>query len=111
MSRPSAPFQMPIQRQAPKVGPAFNPWYWNPNELSIQFAPEWFRKPLKREMGDELEITWNPINERWQVWSRSPRINHPICQGWRLLFIHNGPNGDKQQSPALTNRSEEHTSE
>jgi len=51
-------------------------------------------KPLKREMGSELEITWNPINQRWQVWSRSYHINHPVCHGWRLLFIHNGPSGE-----------------
>jgi hypothetical protein len=45
-------------------------------------------------MGEELEVTWNPINQRWQVWSRAPHINQPVCQGWRLLFIHNGPQGE-----------------
>ena len=45
-------------------------------------------------MGEELEVTWNPINQRWQVWARSPRLIHRICQGWRLLFIHSGPAGE-----------------
>lgn len=73
-------------------GPEGNPWYWNPNRVSIKFAPDWFMKQV-REIGDELSITWNPIIERWQVWGRAPRINNPICQGWRLLFVHNDADG------------------
>jgi hypothetical protein len=57
-------------------------------------APDYFRDSFKSEMGDELEITWNPIDERWQVWMRSPKFVHPLCQGWKLLFIHNGPDGE-----------------
>lgn len=84
------------QKVAPRrnLGPEHNPWWWNPNNPSITFAPKRFTARLKREMGSELEVTWNPITERWQVFARSNRINHPVCQGWRLLFIHNGPNGE-----------------
>lgn len=82
-------FRQTIAKPA-KLGPETNPWYWNPNHPSVTFAPDSFRKRLKAEMGSELEVTWNPITEKWQVWSRAPKINHPICQGWRLLFVHQG---------------------
>lgn len=75
------------------LGPEHNVWYWNPNRAGIQTAPEWFKEQLSK-LGDELAVTWNPINQRWQVFSRAPRINHPVCQGWKLLFVHNGPSGE-----------------
>lgn len=76
------------------LGPEHNPWYWNPYRPGVLFAPPSFTKRFKEEMGEELEITWNPIQERWQLWSRSPRMQNPICSGWRLIFIHNGPKGE-----------------
>lgn len=86
-------FRQPINK--PKaVSPEMNPWFWNPGRFGVQFADDSFRKRLKEEMGNELDITWNPINQRWQVWSQSGQINHKICQGWKLLFIHNGPNAE-----------------
>lgn len=75
-------------------GPEHNIWYWNPNRQSIRFAPEEFRARLKREMGEELDICWNPITERWQVWTKMARVQHPVCHGWRLLFVHQGPDGE-----------------
>lgn len=76
-----------------RLGPEYNPWYWNPNRASVRSAPDSFKESLAK-MGDELSVTWNPINERWQVFSRAPKMNNPICQGWKLLFIHNGPSGE-----------------
>lgn len=76
-----------------RLGPEHNIWFWNPNNPVVRKAPAWFLERLQAEMGDELDVTWNPIEERWQVWSRAPRINTPVCQGWRLLFVHNGPSG------------------
>lgn len=73
--------------------PEFNPWFWNPNRLGIKLADKDFRARLKNEMGQELDITWNPIQSRWQVWMRSANLNHPICQGWKLLFIHQTGDG------------------
>lgn len=81
-------FALPIAK-GEKVGPEVNPWWWNPSRFAANRAPEEFMGRLKAQMGDELEITWNPIIERWQIWSRFPKMNHPLCQGWRLLFIHN----------------------
>jgi hypothetical protein len=75
-----------------KLGPEYNPWYWNPNRIGVQFADKAFTKKLK-ELGSELEVTFNPITEKWQVWSRFPKLNHPICQGWRLLFVHKDAEG------------------
>lgn len=89
----TAPFKQQIAKPK-RLGPEFNPWYWHPFRPDAQLAPDSFMKRFKAEMGQELEITWNPINQRWQVWSRAPRMQNPICQGWRLLFIHNGPSGE-----------------
>jgi hypothetical protein len=85
---PQQHITMSVSRPKP-LGPEVNPWFWNPNHPSITHCPSWFAKAL-REMdgGEDLACTWNPVNERWQIWSRSPRFAHPICHGWRLLFIH-----------------------
>ncbi len=93
MLRTPQTFRQPVAKPK-RLGPEHNPWFWHPFNPYITFAPAEFRKRLKHEMGEELEITWNPLTERWQVWERSTKINHPICQGWRLLFIHNGPSGE-----------------
>lgn len=84
---------------APNKGVArgieFNPWWWNPNNPSVgRNGSEAFIKRMKAEMGEELDITWNPTNSRWQVWMRVDRFQSPVCSGWKLLFIHNGPDGE-----------------
>lgn len=68
-------------------GPEYNPWFWNPARGSSRRAPSSFLQRL-HDLSPSLEVVWNPILERWAVWDRAPRINHPVCQGWRLLFIH-----------------------
>lgn len=93
MMRRTQPFRQALAKPK-KIEPEFNPWYWNPGRFGVKLAPPAFRKRLKEEMGEELEVTWNPINERWQVWSATPTVNHKICSGWKLLFIHNGPGGE-----------------
>lgn len=89
---PAATFRQPIAKPV-RLGPEYNPWFWNPNRIGVQGPPEAFAKQL-REVGEELAITYNPIRSRWQVWSRAPRMQNPICSGWRLLFIHNGAEGE-----------------
>jgi hypothetical protein len=70
-----------------KVGPEHNPFYWNPNRVGATEAPAWFRAKLKEVDPDALiDVRWNPVAERWGVFYRSWRVNHPICQGWVLLF-------------------------
>ena len=76
----------------PVLGPERNVWYWHPNRAGIQLAPSWFLTQL-HALGPELSATWNPVTERWQLWSASPRFQHPICQGWRLLFVHHDAQG------------------
>lgn len=88
-TRPFA--RMGLSKPAP-LGPEHNPWFWNPGRQSIKLAPESFREKIKA-ISDQLEVTWNPIIERWQVWDRSYRIDHPLCQTWRLLFIHKDVDG------------------
>lgn len=83
----TTPFaRMELSKPAP-LGPEYNPWFWNPGRQSIKLAPESFRAKL-HAISDQLEVTWNPITERWLVWDRCYRINHKLCQNWRLLFIH-----------------------
>jgi hypothetical protein len=66
-------------------GPETNPWYWHPNRQAVRFAPDWFRRQL-HDMDPELEVTWNPIAEQWQIWIKKDRIQHAVCWGWLLLF-------------------------
>ena len=89
----SRSFRQPV-RKSVKLPPEANIWFWNPNRVGIILAPDWFRRKLKETLEGDLEITWNPINERWQVWERAGNIQHPVCHGWRLLFVHNGPAGE-----------------
>ena len=60
--------------------------FWHPNRFGVKFAPDEFRKKLKGVHGD-LDATWHPSTERWIVWYRRPRITHPLCPGWMLLFV------------------------
>jgi hypothetical protein len=75
-----------------RLGPEHNPWFWNPARGSVKTAPPSFRSKLAQDH-PTIEVTWNPIEERWQVFDRCARVNHPICQGWRLLFIHRDVDG------------------
>ncbi len=79
-------FRLQPSRPTP-LGPETNMWYWNPNRPGVKSAPDWFMEKL-HDVGEELSCTWNPITERWQVFSRAPRLQHPICSGWKLLFVH-----------------------
>ncbi len=74
------------------LGPEYNPWFWNPARMHTKRADSVFLEKL-REIDPQLAVCWNPINCRWQVWTPG-KINHPICQGWRLLFIHQGRDGE-----------------
>ena len=60
-------------------------YYWYPQRVGVKFGPEGFRKRL-HEIHEGLEITWHPIRERWQVWTRLPRVQFHLCPGWMLLF-------------------------
>lgn len=86
-------FRQPISKPKP-LDPETNPWWWNPNRAGVREAPAWFLKRLRSEMGEELSITWTPLQQRWLVWAKTPRFQNPICTGWRLLFIHQGPSGE-----------------
>jgi hypothetical protein len=82
----SAPFKQAIAKPK-KLGPEHNPWYWNPNRVGALEAPAWFKDKLREVDPDGvIDVRWNPVKERWAVFYRNPRMNHPICQGWTLLF-------------------------
>lgn len=88
----SNPFSQRINRPTAIPSPETNIWYWNPNHVGVKLAPDWFMKKLK-EVGEELSCTWNPLTERWYLWTKAPKIQHKICQGWRLLFVNQEPDG------------------
>lgn len=90
--RQPLPFKQHVVKSKPIPGPETNPWWWNPNRVGVKLAPADFRKKLK-DLGEELEATWNPLTERWYLWAKAPKINHKICQGWRLLFVNSEPDG------------------
>lgn len=82
--RRSAPFKQAVAKPVP-LGPEHNPWFWNPNRADIRLGPSDFRKRMKG-MDERLEVTWNPITERWQIWVVDHKIQHKVCHGWRFLF-------------------------
>jgi hypothetical protein len=58
----------------------------------VKTAPPSFQERLTA-LDENLAVTWNPLLERWQVWDRCARVQHPVCVGWRLLFIHKDVDG------------------
>ena len=90
-TRKGQPFSQEIAKPT-RVGPEHNPWYWHPNRVGVKFAPAWFQAKL-HEIDTSLAVTWNPTTERWQVFTRKERMQHPVCQGWMLLFVVQGADG------------------
>lgn len=60
--------------------------FWHPQRFGVQLAPAEFMHKL-HAIHPDLSCTWNPIIGRWLVWYKRPRITHPMCKGWLLLFI------------------------
>lgn len=89
--RRGQPFKQAISKPD-KLGPEYNPWFWNPRRKATKRPDAAFMERL-HEIDPNLDVTWNPISCRWQIWTPNPKMNHPTCQGWRLLFVHNGPQG------------------
>jgi hypothetical protein len=85
-------FSIPVKTKPEKVGPEEMPHFWSPTLAGVRTAPEWFKEELER-FDPTIKVTWNPIIERWQVWMPAPTITFKFCRGWRLLFIHQGPDG------------------
>jgi hypothetical protein len=75
-----------------KLGPESNLWFWNPRREPTKRPSESFSEQLA-SLDPDLRAVWNPVEERWAIWVKSPRFQTPICQGWRLLFIHRAADG------------------
>jgi hypothetical protein len=60
--------------------------FWHPQRFGVIFAPDRFRKKLKGVHVD-LDVTWHPVQHRWLVWYRRPRITNKLCPGWLMLFV------------------------
>lgn len=88
------PVKMPVARKRQAAPKETIPAYWNPNRVGVRTAPASFMEKIEELGWGEIAITWNPVRERWQVFSKAPQVQHPICNGWRLLFIHAGPEGE-----------------
>lgn len=83
-------FTQQIKKPNPNVGEEYSPWFWNPSNVYTKRAPESFRRLLD-EVDPDLEATWNPITERWQIWVRNPRVQ--AGRGWLYLFPVQDPSG------------------
>ena len=60
--------------------------FWAPSRFGVTRAPADFQRKLHAVHAD-LDVTWHPLRERWLVWYRRPRIQHPLSAGWLLLFV------------------------
>ena len=83
----TSPFRQAIARPSKAPDIETHPWYWNPNRIGAVQAPSWFMTRVE-EISEILDVRMNPVTRKWGVWARSPRFSHPVCQGWRLLFVH-----------------------
>jgi hypothetical protein len=86
------PFSQQISRSKPKLDVETHPYYWNPNRIGAVQAPEWFMDRVE-EISPDIDVRKNPVTSKWEVWVRSPRFVHPMCQGWKLLFVHHDTQG------------------
>mgnify|MGYP003133349045 CR=1 FL=1 len=78
-------FAVPVQQHAPPpIEDRLH--FWHPNRFGVRFAPTAFRQKL-HAIHPDLDVTWHPLRERWLVWYRRPRIQHPISPGWLLLLV------------------------
>lgn len=78
--------QFLVERSKPaKVDPEWGLFYWHPDRFGVQLGPDWFRRKLK-DIHPDLEVTWHPLRQRWQVWYKRDRITSPLCPGWLRLF-------------------------
>jgi hypothetical protein len=76
---------IPIRQNAPPPAEE-GLHFWHPNRFGVRRAPPEFRQRL-HDLHADLEVTWHPIRERWLLWYRRPRVQHPICPGWLLLCV------------------------
>lgn len=77
-------------RPAAPTEPSRAPLWWftpdRPETRSRRPDPTFLHK-LERDFPGLIVVNWHPIRQRWQVWTRSPRIKTPYCRGWLLLFF------------------------
>lgn len=91
-SRNVGGFRLPVSKpQAASIETL--PVFWSPRLAGVRGPDEAFAEKLSA-FDSTLRLTWNARAERWQLWVEDPRVNYPLCAGWRLLFIHNGPQGE-----------------
>lgn len=89
MLTPGPRGKIPMGRMTPArgspAGPEHHPWWFHPFRSWVRRPPAYFMRQLWR-FDPELDCTWHPLEEKWGIWIRNPRIQNPICQGWGLLF-------------------------
>lgn len=83
--------------------------FFHPNRVDARYAPAEFRAKV-HAIDANLDVVWHPIQERWCVWVRNPRITHWMCKGWQMLFPVRYPDGrfmplDERTLAAIFDRS------
>lgn len=80
--------------------------WWHPDRDGSEPCPKDFAQRLKIVHRD-LAICRPPASAptascAWIVWYRVPRITHPLCPGWQLLFVWQAKDDADSQRPVLT---------
>lgn len=88
---PSNTITMPVARPT-RLGPESHVLFWNPRNEAAEPAPAWFAARL-RAFDPDLRLMRNRYTGKWQMWVRDGKIQHPLCQGWKLLFVHHDSQG------------------
>lgn len=83
--------RVPVHRPQ-RLDVSTHPWFWNPRNEAAEPAPAWFAAQL-RAFDHDLRMCRNRHTGKWQLWVRDPKIEHPLCQGWKLLFVHHDRHG------------------
>jgi hypothetical protein len=79
-------FIVPLNQERKRRDPEVLPWYWHPDRMGIERPPAAFDAQLKA-IDKDLFVTYSKVHERWILWVRNARIQHPMCRGWQLLMI------------------------
>jgi len=82
----------PIPRTALSSVPA---WWFHPGrpETRSRTPDPIFQRKLDQDFPG-IHVNWHPLKQRWQVWTRSNRVQTPYCRGWLLLFTLEDEQGD-----------------
>ena len=69
-------------------------YFWYPQRFGVELAPDHFRQRVK-DIHPDLEVTFHPLLQRWQVWYKRTRVQYEYCPGWLMLFVVETSTGER----------------